>query len=221
MYNLIRLQQSKLDEIMRNERLSKYVDIKYKIPKSYRGKGQIKLIILGQDPTVRDLQKRSSISTVLNLDKRGSLRCYILEICNKLGILLDEDVYATNYFKNFFIKPPTQIADSNIFLEFSNAWSSVLYQEIEEFPNIPVLTLGEPLLSVLANDNKSKKVKSYWGYSREWRQAQYNAFTYLKCKENILNRVILPFPHLPSISKEFYKNRFESYCDFIKATKLI
>lgn len=108
-----------LEKFISDPKLSRYVDNKRPIPKVFQGSGDIKLIILGQDPTVKDIASRDKIETVLNLDKSGNLRNYLSKICNHLGVSLDENVYATNYLKNFFIKPPTQIKDIDIFKEFS------------------------------------------------------------------------------------------------------
>jgi len=33
----------------------------------------------------------------------------------RFGLDLDQNIYATNYFRNFFIKPPTQIEEINVF----------------------------------------------------------------------------------------------------------
>jgi hypothetical protein len=48
-----------------------------------------------------------------------------------------------------------------------------------------------------------------------------NSFSYLKPEENTLNRIIFPFPHLPSVRHEFYKKQKEGYFTFIKGTGII
>ena len=102
-----------LEQLKRDERLGQYVDRTLPIPKPYHGSGEIKLIVLGQDPTVKALRSRKTIRTVLNLDRKGSVRAYLAGVCNGLGLQLAENVYATNLYKNFFIHPPTQITDSS------------------------------------------------------------------------------------------------------------
>ena len=44
------------------------------------GEGEIKLVILGQDPTVRNVRQRGKITCTLNLDKGGALRTYMERI---------------------------------------------------------------------------------------------------------------------------------------------
>jgi hypothetical protein len=104
--------------LKRDERLGQYVDGTLPIPKPYRGSGEIKLIVLGQDPTVKAVQDREAIRTVLNLDRKGSVRTYLAGVCHDLGLQLAENVYATNLYKNFFIRPPTQITEIDVFQEF-------------------------------------------------------------------------------------------------------
>lgn len=204
--------------------LHKYIDDKYKIPNVYKGTGEIKLIILGQDPTIKNSNKRKNVKMVLDLDKKGSLRFYISGICKELKINLDENVYATNLLKNFFCDTPINLEKlyrKPIILKFSELWIEVLKKELEQYPNIPVLTLGEPILNVLVNDEKSKKVRDYWGYTSEWKKDKFADFNYIKAADNKLNTIIIPFPHQQSSSKEFYKKQFHKYCDFIKQINIV
>lgn len=69
--------------------------------KPYIGDEDIKLIIIGQDPTIRNKQQRKYIETTLNLDKNGALRNYVERICGTLGISI-RNIYATNIFKYFY-----------------------------------------------------------------------------------------------------------------------
>jgi hypothetical protein len=61
-------------------------------------------------PTIKNEGQRAKIRVVLNLDRpRGSLRRYLMRLCQGLGLELDRHVYATNYVKCFFVQPPTRI----------------------------------------------------------------------------------------------------------------
>ncbi len=82
-----------------------------------------------------------------------------------LGWSLEENIYATNLFKNFFVKPPTQIKEVDVFKEFPRWWLPFLRNELNSYPNIPVITLGEPLLSALVDDGINRRVRYYWRYS--------------------------------------------------------
>ena len=207
-----------LEQLKRDERLGQYVDRTLPIPKPYHGSGEIKLIVLEQDPTVKALRSRKTIRTVLNLDRKGSVRAYLAGVCNDLGLQLAENVYATNLYKNFFIHPPTQITEIDVFQEFLSFWLPLLKDELEPFPGVPVITLGEPLLASLAGENVSTRVRDYWGYMPEWREGKAKSFQYIRAADNQLNRIVFPFPHQPSLRKEFYKARLRDYVAFVKAT---
>jgi hypothetical protein len=206
------------EQLRRDERLGQYVDGSLPIPKPYCGAGKIELIVLGQDPTVKDAQARQAIKTVLNLDKNRSVRAYLAGVCNGLGIDISENVYATNLYKNFFVRPPTQIAEIDIFQEFLGVWLPVLKEELAQFEAVPALTLGEPILGVLVNQGIPNQVKHYWGYTSEWKSGHLLSPQYVKPQDSRLDRLIFPFPHQPSLRKQFYRARMSDYMSFVKAT---
>ena len=197
--------------------LAQYVDASLELPQPYRGKGRIKLIVLGQDPTVKDVQARRNIHTVLNLDKKRSVTAYLSAVCAGLGIRLAENVYATNFYKNFFIAPPTQIRDIDVFKEYSPAWLPVLLEELAEFPDLPVIALGEPILPSLVLGSELPRVKHFWGYVPEWKTQKILPFGHLEPAENKLGRAIFPFPQQPTLRKEFYTAIMDKYIAYVKA----
>ena len=205
-----------LGVLVSDPELGPFADQSLPIPKVFRGTGKIKLVILGQDPTVKNEASRKRIKTVLNLDKNNSLRRYLVEVCTGLGLDLDENVYATNYFKNFFIKPPTQIDEIDVFTAFAPYWLPILKEEIAEFPEVPLITLGEPLLGAVVRLNASPKVRDYWGYNSGWKVGVTEPFSHLEQDMNVLKRMSFPFPHQPSIQKQFYRERIGWYIDFVK-----
>lgn len=196
--------------------LRKYVDIHYQLPEVHKGSGTIKFIILGQDPTVKDEESRRFIKKVLNLNKSGRLRGYLANICNGLGVDLDVNVYATNYLKNFFNRPPAQIKEVDIFQLFEPYWLPVLLKEIEPFPDIPIISLGQPLLRAMVKLGASSFVRDYWGYTKNWQSGERGTYRYLAPEFNKIGRIIFPFPHQPSLNKEFYRNRLAEYIYFIR-----
>jgi len=180
----------------------------------------IRLIVIGQDPTVKNEVSRKTIETVLNLDKpRGSLYKYISQICEGLGLDLRRHVYATNYAKNFFIHPPTQIKECNILEECSQYWLPLLQEELYLFPFRPIITLGEPLLKALSIDPKKASVRRYWGYTPDWVGAE-TIFSFVSQEENKLDRRFYPFPHQPSLRKRFYSTKLQSYLGYMKNTMI-
>jgi uracil-DNA glycosylase len=207
-----------LQKIRADSRLSHYVPTD-KIPIVFMETsdvGKIRLIVIGQDPTVKKETSREMIETVLNLDKpRGSLHKYISLICEGLGLDLCQHVYATNYAKNFFIRPPTQIKECNLLGEFSQYWLPLLQEELSLFPGRPILTLGQPLLKALLADPKKALVRLYWGYTSDWARSQA-VFSFVAAEENKLKRRLFPFPHQPSLRKRFYDAKFQSYLGYMK-----
>ena len=207
-----------LEQLRRETQLSDYVDWSLHIPKPYCGTGEIKLIVLGQDPTVKKAKSRKTIKTVLNLDKNSSVWVYLSRLCNDLDLKLNEHVYATNLYKNFFIASPTQITEIDIFQEFRSVWLPMLVEEILQFPHIPIITLGEPILAPLVKPSVSAKVSQYWGYTPDWKQGGLSELGCIEPDNNYLGRPIFPFPHQPSLRNAFYKTKLKSYTAFVKAT---
>ena len=181
------------------------------IPNPFRATGKIKLIILGQDPTVKRKESRYSINVVLNLDKPNALTRYIQHICQEFNVSFYSNLYATNCLKNFFIQPPASLG-GQFLTKASKFWLPLLREELEEFPNIPIVSLGQPLLRVLSG-NDADQLKQYWGYQSSSNKGDSKNFKYLD--RNILDRPIFPFPHQPSIRKVFYTKTFRHYVAFV------
>lgn len=197
--------------------LAGFVDATLDPPGVFRGSGPIRLIILGQDPTVKNPRGRARVKTVLNLDKQGSLRTYLVQVCEGLGLDLDKHVYATNYLKNFFVEPPTRIEETDILELFGPIWRPILEEELGLFPGVPVITLGQPLLAALVYESASPLVRDYWGYTPDWKSGETGPFRCLESKENRLGHLVFPFPHQPSIRKRFYKSRLDDYLAFARS----
>ncbi|MFP4418824.1 MAG: uracil-DNA glycosylase family protein [Chitinispirillaceae bacterium] len=173
----------------------------------------IKLIIIGQDPTIRNVKRREFIDTTLNLDKNGSLKTYISDICAQFSIELS-NIYATNVFKYFYQKPP---ADTKEVLKQHLAPNlQLLRMELEAYPDAAVFTLGEPVLQLLIRDGVKEKVRMYWDYEKETGESGFD-FTHCRAGDNAINRDFFPFPHQPSIRKEFYKSTFGQYLEYMRA----
>ena len=205
-----------LQQILADTNRSSFVDTTYPILQPFRGSGEIKLIFLGQDPTVQRQESRAKVKTVLNLDKKNSLRCYLEDVCNSLGLNFNQKVFATNCYKNFFIEPPTGIKEMDVFKEFSPYWLPVLLDELAQFPDCPVIALGEPILGSLVQGKASQKVRDYWGFTPNWKTGETRAFRHLNRDDNVLGRVVFPDPHQPSLWKVFYRDRLSSYTTFMQ-----
>ena len=208
-----------LQNIRADSRLSHYVPTD-KIPSVYMEADDvrnIRLVVIGQDPTVKREGSREKINTVLNLDKqRGSLYRYISEICRGLGLDLCQHVYATNYAKNFFVRPPTQVEECSLLDEFGQYWLPLLQEELSLFPDRPILTLGQPLLKTLIIDPRKAMVRWYWRYSPDWEEKHKTDFLHVVPEDNKLRRRLFPFPHQPSLRKPFYKATLRLYLGYMK-----
>ena len=195
--------------------LASLIDLRWQVPQPYLGSGEIRLFILGQDPTVKKEEDRAKIRTCLNLDRRGSMVAYLSGVCKGLGLELRSNVYATNYIKNFFVQPPTQIDELDVLQHTAQYWFPLLQEELESFPEATVISLGEPLLSILVVDPKMRKVRKYWGYTRQWQGQGRNSFSYIRADKNKFDRRIFPFPHQPSLRKSFYRRYMDEYIAFV------
>lgn len=180
------------------------------IIKPYIGNDDIRLIIIGQDPTVKNINSRKKIETTLNLDKNNALTLYISNICKGLGLSLS-NVYATNLFKYFYTYPPASTMD--VLYKHLQPNLKLLRKELEAYPLCPIITLGEPLLKLLTNS--SEKVRNYWDYHLNTGTTGHS-FLYSKDTLNCLGRNFFPFPHQPSIRKKFYNDTFDSYIEYVK-----
>lgn len=186
------------------------IDMSLPIIPPFIGTDEIRLIIIGQDPTIRNSATRKKITCTLNLDKKNVLKVYIDEICKELDISI-ENVYATNLFKYFYTIPPadtTEVLQNHLTLNLN-----VLKQELAAYKNTPVIVLGETILQLLTT-NKTM-IRTFWDYNKKTRASSGN-FSISTATDNKLNRDFYPFPHQPSLRKEFYKNTLKDYIKFMR-----
>lgn len=196
--------------------IASYIDQSLIPPDPFRGRGEIKLLVLGQDPTVHNPKHRKKLKVTLLLNQPGRLRRYMEDVCNGLDLDLDENVYATNLLKNFFTVPPDSLRKTKpeFFMKAADYWIPLLRDELEEFKNVPVLPLGQPVLNCLTKNPEWDLIRNYWGFEGK---GQYGPnFSYIEPTENILARVIFPFPHLPGRSHKIYQQQFDNYLAFMK-----
>ena len=185
------------------------IDLSLPVISPFIGTDVIKLIFIGQDPTIENVTSRKHITCTLNLDKKNTLRTYVNNICDSLGITI-ENVYATNLFKYFYTIPPAKTID--VLIAHLEPNLELLKKELAIYRNIPIITLGEPVLQLLVNSKS--KVKDYWNYNYKTKKSDNN-FTRSLAMENKLCKDFFPFPHQPSISKEFYKETIISYLQYM------
>lgn len=199
--------------------LNKDIDFTHKFIPPYtkaNNISDIKLIIIGQDPTVRELESRKDINTTLNLNRKGSLRFFVNHICAELNFDIDKDIYATNLYKCFFNFPPAD--DEKILYRHFKYWVDFLVDEISVFNNPIIISLGEPLIRQLLNCKK-RDIKYYWDYIGNTKSGRN--FKYIEAKNNYLGQRIFPIAHQPTCKKnDFYKLHLDDYLKFINVTVL-
>jgi hypothetical protein len=202
---------------LRRSEIGSYIDASLDPPDPFRGSGKIRLIVLGQDPTVQNPEYKKKVKVVLLLNQPGRLRTYLGKVCKGLDIDLDENIYATNLLKNFFARPPDKInkEDPQFYRKAADYWIPLLRDEIEEFEDVPVLTLGQPVLNCLMEGPEEVLIRYSWGFEGPGRYG--GNFGYIKPSENVLGRVIFPFPHYPGLRKKIYgRQQMDDYLAFIK-----
>lgn len=208
-------------QLARDPVVGKYVDESLPIPRPFccSTTGQIRLIVIGQDPTVQNATSRRKIKTVLNLDKNGGLRTFLIDLCRRLGLTLDEDVYATNACKNFFVRLPTAITEANVLSLSTPMWLPILRSEVERFPAAAIISLGQPVLAMLTQPAAYHEMKYYWGYDRHWKSGVRQPMQYIPVEHSAIGRPIFPYIHQPSLRGArtvFYRERMAEYIEFIR-----
>ncbi|GMV42235.1 MAG: hypothetical protein AMXMBFR64_39510 [Myxococcales bacterium] len=194
------------------------------IPRPFVGGGPVRVVIIGQDPTVQRASSRASVRTVLNLDRKGSLRTFIERVCSDLGIDLDANVYATNLAKGFFSDPPTTIlkrTGRDVLVETAPAWLPLLRRELDAFPEAVVISLGEPVLKALIKPEHPQEMKHYWGWRDGWKRRGPKPCVMLDSDHSTIGRRFFPFVHQPTMTgtrTEFYRWRWPDYTAFIRAS---
>jgi len=214
--NQLSFEVKKVIDTLGCSEIASYIDQSLIPPDPFRGRGEIKLLVLGQDPTVHNPKHRKKLKVTLLLNQPGRLRRYMEDVCNGLDLDLDENVYATNLLKNFFTVPPDSLSKTKpeFFRKAADYWIPLLRDELEEFKNVPVLPLGKPVLNCLTKNPEWDLIRNYWGFEGP---GQYGPnFSCIEPTENILSRVIFPFPHLPGRARKIFQQQFDSYLAFMK-----
>lgn len=202
-----------------NDVIGRYIESSLATPSPFMGTGPIRLVILGQDPTIDKLESRKRITTVLSLDQKDSiLYRFVNRVCIGLGFSLEENIYATNVCKNFFTEPPVRVKEPDLIgISWPN-WQGLLKEELIRFPTATILTLGNPVLRVLVCHPFSQELKHYWGYVEGWKAREVRDFRYVDVQESSIGRRFFPLPHFTNANAtELYREHFDGYLSFIRS----
>jgi len=202
-----------VEEMIDDPVLGRYVDASLPVPEPFVGAGPIRLLILGQDPTVDKKATRQKISTVLMLNQNGTLRRFVEKICVALKLNM-QNVYATNVVKNFFNQRPNNNKEVNLLGLASAFWRPFLLEELAALKNATVISLGEPLLKILIHPGNPQEMRYYWGHDPKWRSGKVRDLHFIAASQSTLSRDIFPVIHQPCRQK-YYLDRFEAYMAFI------
>lgn len=211
-------------QLLHDERCARYIDpLVTHLPRPYLGGENIRVVIIGQDPTVQNIARRQQISTVLTLNEpKSALYRYVRDLSDRLSVGMDQ-VYATNACKCFFTDPPTTIKNRDkvdVLALTAEAWLPVLRAELAAFPDAVVISLGEPVLSMLVKPGASRLMRDYWGYQQGWQQRGFLPFCAITPEISAVDRLIYPYIHQPSLrgrGKAFYSARTVDYLTTIRA----
>lgn len=220
--NIQRLSEEALARLLETAAVAHFVDPSLPIPEPFLGSGEIKLVIIGQDPAVQRATSRKHIHTVLNLDRQRGLWAYLNQLCQDLGLSLAENVYATNACKNFFTEPPTAIKQKytvDVLTASAPVWLPVLRQELAAFPNAAIISLGEPVLAMLIQPGCPQTIKEYWGYHPQWKSGQTTPRQAVLAGQSTIGRAFHPFIHQPSYRSPraaFYRHTWAEYTGFVR-----
>lgn len=207
------------DSMAKNSRIGRFVDTTREIPVPHVGKGTIKLFVIGQDPTVKNMKSRNNLTTTLNVDRAGTLKTYLNRICKLLDISLEENVYVTNFCKAFFVEPPATIKrwqKIDVVEKSAGYWFPILNDELAQFPDALVISLGRPVLSGLVKSDFIREVRYYWGHA-ESEKGLPCRFRFISAEASTVGRKIYPFCHqTSSLRLSFYRKNFPGYVEFVK-----
>ncbi len=145
-----------LDELKTHQ--VKYVNDHTPFPKPFIGKGPIKAIVLGADPSTKDKKK---FDTVFNL--KGDDRRYFNSIeknLNSIGLDLD-NVYVQNLCQNYF--DHTTYENRKNWWRASSVWITFFIHEVEEKlgANVAILATSEIILKRLIYDDPQSPADYY------------------------------------------------------------
>jgi uracil-DNA glycosylase len=213
-------------EILQTARIhpsvGRFIDIARPIPRPFVGTADIRLVIIGQDPTVQRIKSRDKITTVLNLDRDRNLRAYLVKLCHDLGLDLEQHVYATNACKCFFTDRPTIIEKRDkvkVLAETAHLWLPLLAEELAYFPDAFIISLGQPVLAMLTQPKHLRPIGAYWGYDLRWREGIHLPMYAITAEESTIDRRIFPVVHESmrrGRSTAFYRERWRAYIAFIR-----
>jgi hypothetical protein len=175
----------------------------YAFPNSFRGRGKIRAIVLGADPTHIVEDKPLKLKVVFGLDQINSE--YWLGIQNNLSLISElqmDNIYVQNVCKNYFTK---ETSKNEFWPEIAKkVWLPELKIELDSLFDykIPVFMTTEIILKISVHDTVKYLTAS----------KIYTECLYVEEKDNFLNRKLFALYRHPRYSL----SRWPEYCNFLK-----
>jgi uracil-DNA glycosylase len=187
------------------------------IPDVFIGSERTELIIIGQDPTTGSEGTHGPCNVVFCIDRNHNIKSFLeREICSPIGRSFDRQVYATNLIKCFLWEPPATAIrkDRSLVPLLSEPWLPLLREEVDRFPGVPIVTLGDPALWMLCI-RVGCELKEFWGHRGEGR-TDHGEMSFVQSNESRLGRPFFPFPHIKTNLIPFYAENFKHYAEFMR-----
>jgi hypothetical protein len=177
----------------------------------------VKVIVLGQDPRVQRRESQAKIRHVLSLgESQAPLDRFVVKIVSGISSsprLGRDNIFGLNLVDRLYDHKPTE---EEVWTDGNKSIDHVR-RKLEPFaPFVPLVSLGQPVLRVLANDRRVK-LRDLWGYENPARPADSRKFRHLGPAHNVLGRHVFPFPHINSYQRknsDFYRRTFDDYIRF-------
>ena len=193
------------NEIKKNPELSAVCKLDKEflnLPEPYYGKGKIKAILLGADPTNDGIKKNRGIkilNTVFGIDSEFEKYFFGPQLVNLKAIELNKDnLYIQNVCRNYFTEETSQNKE---WKKVARIWLPMLSQELELLDaKLPVLVTAEKIMKVLVNNVPSAKDI----YSMKQKPTFFS---------EILNRNLIPLYRHP---KYYLSKNWSDYKEHLK-----
>ena len=170
-------------------------------PNPFIGKNKIKAILLGADPTndgIKTDKGLKQLETVFGIGSEYEKYFFAPQMINLNALEIDKDsLFIQNVCRNYFIKQTGNNKEWNTIAEL---WTKHLKEEINEYPDIPVLVTAEKIMKVLTKT----KIKASGLYK--------NPEEHLPLWSESLQRNVYPLYRHPG----YYLSNNSNYKNFLK-----
>lgn len=171
------------------------------LPHSYEGKNKIKAILLGADPTndgIKTDKGLKPLKTVFGIDSDYEKFFFAPQIINLNALEIDKDnFFIQNVCRNYF---KDQTGNNKKWGAVAELWLKYLKEEIDMYPNIPVLITAEKIIKVLTKTT----IKAKLLYD--------NPEKYLPLYSESLQREVYPFYRHP----KYYLSNNSTYRNYLR-----